>query len=245
MYSKTTIIAKLTRCQKVIVGTFKQVLDGKFFRTTIFFTIGMSSVTTGSIIIGFIIYTKYSSCDPFKTGQINRNDQLVPFYVLDVAGSIPGFAGLFIASLFSAALSTLSAHLNCLSGTIYEDFVSKFVPKTITEQTKSKILKLIVVIAGLVCTALVFVFEHLGGVFPMVFSFSGLTAGPLLSIFTLGVLFRRANCKGTFWGGILGIVLVSFLALPAKYLESQGVISAVPKAVGTEGCTFNATIIHE
>lgn len=205
----------------------------------------MCGVKTASVVIGLIIYTKYSSCDPFKTGQIKRNDQLLPFYVLDVAGSIPGLAGLFIAGVFSAGLSTLSAHLNCLSGTIYEDFVSKFVSKTITEQTKSNILKLIVVIAGVVCTALVFVFEHLGGILPMSLAFHGLTAGPLLGIFTLGILFRRANSKGAFWGGISGMVLVSFLALPAKYLESQGVISYAPKAVDTDGCTFNATLIHE
>lgn len=205
----------------------------------------MCVVKTASVITGLIIYAKYSNCDPFKTGQIKRNDQLLPFYVLDVAGSIPGLAGLFIAGVFSAGLSTLSAHLNCLSGTIFEDFVRKFVIKDITEQTKSNILKLIVAIAGIFCTALVFVFEHLGGILPMSLAFIGLTAGPLLGVFTLGILFRKANSKGAFYGGILGLILVSCLALPAKYLESQGVISYPPKPIGTDGCPFNVTIIHK
>jgi hypothetical protein len=35
---------------------------------------------------------------------VTRPDQLLPMYVLDVAGHIPGFTGLFVAGVFSAAL---------------------------------------------------------------------------------------------------------------------------------------------
>lgn len=38
------------------------------------------------------------------TKQVEKKDQLLPFYVLDVAGHIPGLSGLFIAGIFSAAL---------------------------------------------------------------------------------------------------------------------------------------------
>lgn len=50
------------------------------------------------------MYAKYADCDPFKTGAVKRNDQLLPYYVMDVAGSIPGLPGLFIAGVVSAAL---------------------------------------------------------------------------------------------------------------------------------------------
>lgn len=43
--------------------------------------------------------------------------------MVEVAGSVPGFSGLFIAGIFAAALSTMSASLNTVAGTIYEDFV--------------------------------------------------------------------------------------------------------------------------
>lgn len=59
---------------------------------------------TASVLTGFVMYTKYSACDPFTTKQVTRNDQLLPYYVLDVAKNIPGLSGLFIAGVFSAAL---------------------------------------------------------------------------------------------------------------------------------------------
>lgn len=51
--------------------------------------------------------------------------QILPYYVVEVAGSIPGISGLFIAGIFSAALSTMSASLNTVAGTIYEDFIKQ------------------------------------------------------------------------------------------------------------------------
>ncbi|XP_044267363.1 sodium-coupled monocarboxylate transporter 2-like [Tribolium madens] len=216
--------------------------DAKF--ATIYYGIGMILVKTASVLIGLVIYARYSICDPFETHKIIRKDQLLPFYVLDVAGKVPGLSGLFIAGVFSAGLSTLSAHLNCLSGTIYEDFVSKLIPKDITERTKSNILKLIVVICGAICTLLVFLFERLGGILPLVISFQGLTGGPLLGMFTLGILSRRANSKGAFYGGIFGITGLACLVIPAKYLQSQGMMHIPAKPISTDGCNFNFTKIY-
>lgn len=46
---------------------------------------------------------------------------------MDVAGNLPGLPGLFLAGLVSAALATMSASLNTMSGTVYEDFISPWI----------------------------------------------------------------------------------------------------------------------
>lgn len=53
---------------------------------------------------GLIIYSKYSDCDPLSVGDIKAIDQIVPFYVLDVASTIPGLGTMFIAGLIAIAM---------------------------------------------------------------------------------------------------------------------------------------------
>lgn len=91
--------------------------------------------------------------------------------------------------------STLSATLNCLAGTIYEDFISKMMHRTVSQKTVSNILKIIVIVVGILCTVLVFLIEHMGGLLKLSIVFHSVTNGPLLAMFTVGMLFPRANAK--------------------------------------------------
>lgn len=82
-----------------------------------------------------------------------------------------------------------------MAGTIYEDFVLPFLPVKVAEQKASNILKLIVAIAGTLCTLLVLVVEKMGGLFPLNTALQGICGGPLVGLFTLGMLFPMANAK--------------------------------------------------
>ena len=86
----------------------------------------------------------------------------------------------------------MSTGLNSMTGVIFEDLIK---PKytNISELKSSIIMKTIVVIIGLICVTLVFVVEKLGALIQASNSMSAITAGPLLGIFTLGILFPSAN----------------------------------------------------
>lgn len=47
----------------------------------------------------------------------------MPLYVLDTMGFIPGLTGLFVAGIFSSALSSVSPVLNSLAAVTMEDYV--------------------------------------------------------------------------------------------------------------------------
>ena len=84
----------------------------------------MSSLMSLSLCIaGLAIYAQYRDCDPLQTGRINSYDQLMPLYVMDTLSAYPGVPGLFIAGIFSAGLSTISATVNSLAAVILEDFI--------------------------------------------------------------------------------------------------------------------------
>lgn len=53
---------------------------------------------------------------------MNNYFQLMPYYVIDTMGHIPGLTGLFVAGIFSAGLSTVSAALNSLAAVTVEDY---------------------------------------------------------------------------------------------------------------------------
>ncbi|CAG9831519.1 unnamed protein product [Diabrotica balteata] len=213
------------------VGTFRESKWVVF----LYCSVGMIAVKSISILSGLTMYTHYADCDPLKSNKIRHNNEIFPYFVLDVAGQIPGLSGLFIAGVFCASLSALSCNLNSLAGTIYEDFIK---PKLSTKNQENAgyFLKGLVVIIGIIGTALVYIVEHLGGLLSLSVGLGGIAQGPLLGLFTLGVLFPRANAKGAFCGALASIVTVTGLVFGAYYLKSQHIIVPEYKTTSIAGC---------
>lgn len=91
----------------------------------------------------------------------------------------------------------MSTGLNSMTGVIFEDLVKPRMKKPLTESQASLLMKIIVVIIGSICVALVFVVEKMGALIQASGSLGAITAGPLLGIFSLGMFFPTANSKVT------------------------------------------------
>lgn len=137
---------------------------------------------------GLLIFATYHDCDPLTTKLAKAKDQLLPLLVMDVLGVFPGLPGLFVAGVFSAALSSLSTGLNSMSAVILEDFFKPYCKTELTEKQTKYTMRAVVAIFGVICVALVFVVEHLGSVLQLSMSLGTISNGPLLGIFTIGVL---------------------------------------------------------
>lgn len=87
------------------------------------FVIGFGLIKFSSVIVGLTIYAKYAACDPIASQKIEKIDQILPLFVMEVASKIPGLPGIFMAGVFSASLSSMSSSLNTIAGSIYEDFI--------------------------------------------------------------------------------------------------------------------------
>lgn len=65
----------------------------------------MASIKAIGVVMGLLLSATYADCDLFITKKIKKTDQMIPFYVLNVASKdIPGIGGLFIAGLITACL---------------------------------------------------------------------------------------------------------------------------------------------
>lgn len=89
--------------------------------------------------------------------------------------------------------STLSTHLNSSAALIYKDLVIKFFKKSPSEEKACNVVKTIVVVQGVITTILVLIIDKIGGLFEFAIGSSSVALGVQLGVFTLGVLFPKAN----------------------------------------------------
>ncbi|XP_054287824.1 sodium-coupled monocarboxylate transporter 1-like [Macrosteles quadrilineatus] len=199
--------------------------------------VGFAVVQALTIPMGLLLYAYYHDCDPLATKMIRKTSQILPYYVMDVARDFPGLTGLFISGVLSAALSTMSAGLNTVAGTLYEDFV-QFVLKgeKLSEASQSLILKVIVLVLGLLCVALVFIVEKLGALFQMAISLQGISTGALLGLFSLGLLFPRANAKGAVAGALSSLLGMAVIIVGAQWYIMEKQLRFPGKVTSVDGC---------
>lgn len=147
---------------------------------------------------------------------------MVPFFVQDVVGHMPGMTGVFVSCVFSAGLSTMSANLNSLSGILYEDYVRKWVKHT--EIKANRIMKLIVIVTGIYCVLMGFFVENFSSILQMVMTVSSVGVGTTMGVFVLGVAWPWANKRGAMWGAAVSGVAVISLVIGSQILVRNGEI---------------------
>lgn len=192
---------------------------------------------------GLLIYATYQNCDPLTTKLAKAKDQLLPLFVMDILGDIPGLAGMFVAGVFSAALSSLSTCLNSMSAVVLEDFVKPFVKRPLSSNAVNWIMRSVVVGVGVLCVALVFVVEKMGTVLQLTMSLEAITNGPLLGIFTIGIFLPWINGTSALCGGIFGVFTMSWISLNAQWAIASGALEFASKETSTSNCSysFNST----
>ncbi|XP_065172016.1 LOW QUALITY PROTEIN: sodium-coupled monocarboxylate transporter 2-like [Atheta coriaria] len=204
------------------------------------FGIGIIAFFSFSTYIGLMMYARYKTCDPYMNKKINIYDQILPLYILEVTSNIPGLPGVFIAGVFSASLSTLSAAMNALSCTLYEDFILAHLPKDISQRKINLILKTIVIAVGVVCTALVFVVQKFKSILEIGLTFGSFTQGPAIGLFALGMFVPKANTKGALAGTIGTMLIMGWIIFTKLYYKMSGYITDHPKVVSTVDCMYSA-----
>ncbi|KAG6447351.1 hypothetical protein O3G_MSEX004937 [Manduca sexta] len=101
---------------------------------------------------GLVAFAKYHDCDPLDSKLALAKDQLLPLLVMDVMAEWNGMPGIFVAGVFSAALSSLSTGLNSMAAVVLEDFWKPFFKKLTPMQTQI-LVRSVVVIFGVICVA--------------------------------------------------------------------------------------------
>ncbi|XP_077790998.1 sodium-coupled monocarboxylate transporter 1-like isoform X2 [Podarcis muralis] len=193
-----------------------------------------------AVFSGLSMYSIYKDCDPWTSGFVAAPDQLMPYFVLEILGDYPGVPGLFVAGTYSGTLSTVSSSINALAAVTIEDLIRPYFKMSDTSMSWISIgMNLLF---GAVCLAMAGVASKMGGLLQAALSIFGILGGPLLGIFSLGMLLPFANPTGAFSGLMCGFIITLWVGFGAiKYPPSRD--KTLPLHLSTAGCRkYNVTL---
>jgi sodium-coupled monocarboxylate transporter 8/12 len=203
----------------------------------------------GMLWLAGIGLAAYYATHPALAATLTTPDQVVPHFIANALNPVVG--GLIIAGIFAATMSTLSCGLNSLSTASMVDFYMRFRGDVAPEERRDRtrlssdllVARWSTIAWALVATTGAMFVDHLGPIVKAMGSINNFFVGPLLSVFLLGFLTRRANSFGAFGGMLAGTALTAVVAaMPLRWLPAW----IQPDAVfpiswlwyGPVGCVF-------
>ncbi|BAH37436.1 MAG TPA: sodium:solute symporter [Gemmatimonas aurantiaca] len=168
------------------------------------------------------------------TGESSRDvNYIIPRLVLD---HLPmGFAGIFLAAVLAAAMSSIAAELNSLSTASVVDFYQRWYRPSAGSTELLNAGKLATALWGVFACVVALYAATLGSLIEVVNRFGSFFYGSILGVFMLAMM-KRATAFGAFAGLLTGmgaVAAVSFGAPQISFLWHNVIGAVVVVVVGT------------
>lgn len=134
-------------------------------------------------------------------------DSIFPLFI---SQQLPaGVAGLLIAAVFAASMSTLDSSLNSVSAALVTDFFVRFRPES-SDRSRLVLARVLTAGLGVVATAtsIALATFDIGSLWDTFQGMMGLLGGGLAGLFALGIFFRSANGPGALAGAVSSVLIL-------------------------------------
>lgn len=159
-----------------------------------------------------------------------KPDKVFPHFV---ATRLPvGLAGLLLAAILAATMSSMASGINALAATVTLDFRVRFGGPMVPAQ-QLRYAKISSLLVGLASTAVAGFVDRLGMLFLLIQVLLGVFAGPLLTCVMLSVARTRINGAAMFLGMIVGCTVgavVAWTNLSELWVSPFGAVAALVTA---------------
>jgi SSS family solute:Na+ symporter len=164
--------------------------------------------------------------------KYNDTNYIFPSYILARLPS--GLAGLVIAVIFAAAMSTLSGEFNSLATASMVDFYKRFVRPDGGDAHDLLMSRVFTAFWGVFACVIALQAGRLGSAIEVVNRFGSYFYGSILGVFALAILTPRAGSAGAFYGLMAGMAAVAAVAnlTPVHFLWYNVVGAVVVFSVG-------------
>ncbi len=156
--------------------------------------------------LGTALFVFYAA-HPLHLEPTLSTDAIVPLFIVR---ELPdGLAGLLLAGIFAAAMSSLDSSMNSVSMVVVTDFYRRFVPDT-SEAARMRLARRVTVGVGFLATVtgLVMVSYEIQSLFDVFLELIGLFGGSLAGLVALGLFTRRAHGRGALVGAGVSVVVL-------------------------------------
>jgi SSS family transporter len=144
------------------------------------------------------------------------NDQILPFFVMHhLPSPLPG---LLIAALYGSTLAVVSAGINSSATAALIDFRSRVESNGPSDKDQLAVARRLTFSFGALATSIALVIGKLGTLIQITNTILGVLGGPVLGVFLLGVLFKRANSVGALAGFAAGSIVGIMIGFPKTFI---------------------------
>jgi solute:Na+ symporter, SSS family len=157
----------------------------------------------------FAFYTAIPDALPAEYRMPGKSDSVFPYFLVTQLPS--GVVGLLIASIFAAAMSTISSSLNSSATVILNDFYQRYIGPGSTERQKMFVLHVATAAVGLLGTGMALGMISVKSALDAWWTLAGIFGGGMLGLFLLGFLSRLATNRAAITGVIAGILVILWL----------------------------------
>jgi len=184
--------------------------------------IGLALFFTGSAL--FVFYRHH----PELLDPTLPNDSIFPFFIGNELPS--GLAGLIIAGIFAAAMSTVSGTVNAIAAITVRDFLLPHRPAS-SEAEQMKLAKLTTVVTSGLATLIATIMAgmNIQSLWETFATLIALIGGGFPGIFALGLLTKRANAPGV----AIGLIASIGITFAVKHYTTTNVFLYTSVAVGS------------
>lgn len=206
--STTAAIYRVGLDQVVVQRCMASRTLGSAQRTVLLGSLMLVAVYAVNLAVTVALIVWFWGCDPKLSGAISSYDQILPYYVKAFLVHIPGFTGLFLAAVVSAATSTISSIINSQAAVVYVDVLSPHFKganahvKWITRGT-AFLLGTIMTMYSCICI-------YMGSITRVIMMVLSASTGPFVGLLILAIAFPFVHTKGA---GISTLLLLGFQLL--------------------------------
>jgi len=167
--------------------------------------------------LGFVVYHLVHVME--AAPPLANQDSAFPFALRHLAPSW-GLRGIVLAGFLAAVMSTLSSLVNSSATVFAFDVYKKRLRRGASDAEIVRAGQIAAAAALVVAAVIAPAVEHLGGIFRYFQTALTYAATPFVSVFILGLLWKRANYKGALFGIIGGSAIVAVMAVGLPWLDA-------------------------